>query len=175
MNNTLQNLVRKVNFLEGEHRYNEAIDVYTSIIALAPETVEAYLNRAIIYFKEDRLDEAIADYSKVIAINPQHYYAYEDRAKAYTEKGEYDKAIADYTTIITLDHEIAFWGYYERAKILQKKNKPKEALADLYKFLELDIFLENKAIYIDNARKHEAAGNYEKAIAECEKSLEQCV
>jgi hypothetical protein len=88
-------------------------------IRLNPDKVEAYQDRAEVYFSKNDMPKAIADYTKVIQVKPT-VEAYCRRARAYVEGRQLEKAVDDYSKAINLDPACAE-PYRERAKLREKK------------------------------------------------------
>ena len=77
-----------------------AIERYSEAIKLNPDFVEAYFDRAHVYFWIDDFDKAIKDFTRVLEFNPDHAYTHVQRGKVYSEKGCSDRAIDDFNRAI---------------------------------------------------------------------------
>ncbi|ACK71040.1 TPR repeat-containing protein [Gloeothece citriformis PCC 7424] len=75
--------------------YQGAIEDFTEVIDLYPDSAEAYYNRGIAYSKLGNYDAAIADYNQAISLNSNLAEAYVDRAKIYFHFGNSSKGLKD--------------------------------------------------------------------------------
>ncbi len=83
----------RVDELNEEGRYQEALPYSDGALALSPRFCLAYINRGITLKNLGRLDEAIACYDKVIEeINPRYKKAWGNKANALIVRGDIDGA-----------------------------------------------------------------------------------
>lgn len=75
--------------------YQGAIEDFTEVIRLYPNSAEAYYNRGIAYTKLGNYQAAIADYNQAISFNPNLAEVYVDRAKVYSHLGNSSEALKD--------------------------------------------------------------------------------
>lgn len=81
------------NELNGQGRFNEALEYFDKALDLSPRFCLGYINKGIALKNLGRLDEAIACYDKVIEkINPGYKKAWHNKAVALWTKGEIDEA-----------------------------------------------------------------------------------
>jgi len=140
--------------------YDDAIEAYTSAIALDPNYAAAYNNRGAVYAKnslikalldknknpriadvyknnaDEDYDRAIEDYNKAIALDPNYALAYARRGSAYDNKGQYDRAIEDYNKAIALDPNYAA-AYNNRGLAYYKKGNMGRAISDFQKACDM--------------------------------------
>jgi tetratricopeptide (TPR) repeat protein len=116
--------------------FDAAIKDYSSALAIAPQFVEAYVNRG--QAKQSRQDwaGAISDYSEALRLKPEAgtYFA---RASAREIKGDLEGAIADYTRTLELDPNSA-QAYVNRAAIETMLGKKIEADRDFESAFKID-------------------------------------
>src|SRR3989338_7098103 len=117
--------------------YDDAIEAYTSAIALDPNYAAAYNNRGVAYKNKGQNDRAIEDYNKAIALDPNYAAAYNNRGNAYANKGQYDRAIEDYNKAIALDPNYAK-AYNNRGGAYDNKGQNDRAIEDYNKAIALD-------------------------------------
>ncbi|WP_367997176.1 SUMF1/EgtB/PvdO family nonheme iron enzyme [Planktothrix pseudagardhii] len=86
---------------QGE--YTTAIDDFTQVLLLEPNSPDANYNRGLAYSKLGEYQAAIEDYHQTLRLNPNYVGAYNNRANAYYKLGEYEKAIADYNSCLALN------------------------------------------------------------------------
>jgi len=115
--------------------FDEAIEAYTSAIALNEKFVEAYIERGKIYSLRGQYDKAISDFSKAIVIEPSGVEAYRLRGWAFYSIREGDSAIADYNKAITMVPEDA-WTYQRRGDAyIDRKRDYDKAIEDYSKVI----------------------------------------
>ena len=73
-----------------------AIKCLSEAIKLNPFFVEAYFERAHVYWGINDLDKAIKDFTRVIDLNRDHAFTHVQRGKVYSEKGCSDRAKEDF-------------------------------------------------------------------------------
>lgn len=78
----------------------DAIKLLDEAIEINPNLVEAYFDRACIYWDLKQYEQAIQNFDKVIEINPGDTGAYLSRGKVYQEMGQYEKALQDYNEVL---------------------------------------------------------------------------
>jgi len=86
---------------QGE--YTTAIDDFTQVLLLEPNSPDANYNRGLAYSKLGEYQAAIEDYHQTLRLNPNYVEAYNNRANAYYKLGQYEKAIADYNSCLALN------------------------------------------------------------------------
>ncbi len=106
-------------YRRGDHAL--AVALFTEAIAVDPDNMNAYLNRAFCHVLLKQYTEAIKDLTVVIEREPKHALAYTTRGSSYLRSGEPDKALADLEMVISLDprNEEAWnnkgWAYKARS------------------------------------------------------------
>ena len=70
-----------------------AIRNYTRAVEIFPRYVNAYIQRAKVYYLEDQFDEALKDVSTAIFIDPENTYAWYFSGKIYNTIGQPDSAL----------------------------------------------------------------------------------
>jgi len=155
-------------FLQQKKYYDDAITLYSKIIALKPDWDWPYSNRGAAYSDKHLYDEAIADYNKALDLNPRLAEAYNNRGIAYKDKRLYDEAIADYTRALELNPRDAA-AYNNRGNAYKDKGLYDEAIADYNKALDLNPRLaeayNNRGIaYKDKRLYDEAIADYTRAL-----------
>jgi len=91
----------KNHYQQGE--YTTAIDDFTQVLLLEPNSPDANYNRGLAYSKLGEYSAAIEDYNQTLRLNPNYLRAYNNRANTYYKLGEYEKAIADYNSCLVLN------------------------------------------------------------------------
>ena len=89
--------------------YDEAIWLFTQVLAARPKSVEALNSRAIAYLERDRagdVERAIDDLVHALTISPGRAATYVNLAAAYVERGtetDLDRAIAELTEALRIE------------------------------------------------------------------------
>ena len=128
--------------------YDDAIEAYTSAIALDPNYAAAYNNRGAVYAKNS-LIKALLDKNK----NPRIADVYKNNADE-----DYDRAIEDYNKAIALDPNYA--DAYNNRGAVYAKNSLIKALLD-----------KNKNPRIADVYKNNADEDYDRAIEDYNKAI----
>jgi len=118
--------------------YDDAIEAFTSVIALNPNDAGTYNNRGYAYGSKGQYDRAIGDYNKAIAIDPNDAIAYTNRGIAYGNKGQYDRAIEDFNKAIALDPNYD-QTYTNRGVAYALSGNTGRAISDLQKACDLGV------------------------------------
>lgn len=151
---TKKNKEELSNRLEAEHhfslagryyqdeKYKEAINSYSKVIELEPESSDAYVNRGVAYAKLEQRDMSMKDYNKAIELDPDDIDAYFNRAISYDFLGQADAAIKDYTKAIEIDSSYAR-AYVNRATVYSDLGQFDEAINDCNQAIKLNPSLSN--------------------------------
>ena len=109
--------------------YDEAVWLFTQVLAVQPRSVEALNSRALAYLERDRegdVDLAIDDLVQAVTISPAHAATYVNLAAAYVERGsnaDLDRAIDDLTEALQLQPGYAS-AYVNRAGAYLARGDP---------------------------------------------------
>ena len=114
-----------------------AIKRLDKAIGLDPLFVEAYFERAHVYWSQDNFDKAIEDFTSAIDLNPDHALTHFQRGKVYRCKGCDDRAIDDFNRAIDLDPGDAE-AYRERGFAYEQRGDCDLAEADYNMAEELE-------------------------------------
>jgi len=110
-------------------KFNEAITEFNKVIAINPESANAYYNLGFAYDKKGDLAEAISNFSKAIEIDPTLTDAYYNRAFAYYKKGNFNNAITDYSKVVEISPEAAD-AHYGLGLAYSKKGNLNKAISE---------------------------------------------
>jgi len=117
-------------------KYQQAIDEFSKLIALAPDNADAYKNRGVSRMKQEKFDLAIEDFEKAKELFPELKGLHSNLGVAWFYKKEYQKAIENYDIEIQMAPENHV-AYFNRALCLAELDRNKEALHDLSQTLTL--------------------------------------
>lgn len=151
--------------------YDEIIKKQTKIISKSPTegTSEAFLSRAIAYFKKEEYNKSINDLTESIKNFPSASKLYWIRGIAYSMVGHFEGAVSDFNKYESLGGEFDPETYTLRATAYMQLNNNDKALLDYNKALEVkpDIFkvrMYRGMIYTDNQEYEKAIVDYEAAL-----------
>jgi serine/threonine protein kinase/tetratricopeptide (TPR) repeat protein/TolB-like protein len=149
-------------------KFAEAIEEMKRVVALAPNSDEAYRNLAKAYLRAGQKNEAIEAYKKAIQAGPYYWKNYEDLGDAYIELGDYNNALLTLQRVIELAPDISF-GYQDVGTVYFDQGKFQEALPYELKALSItpnpDLYTNIGTIYFYLGRYAEAVPMFEKAVA----------
>ncbi|MDX9786779.1 MAG: tetratricopeptide repeat protein [Desulfobacterales bacterium] len=123
------------NYKQGN--YQEAIDLFTELIVIAPDNAKAYKNRGVALMSVRKMDDAIQDFNTALRIDPSLKGLYSNLGAAWHYKGEYEKAVFNYDIAIK-EAPNSYVSYFNRAISRVALNRLEEARADLEKTLALN-------------------------------------
>ncbi len=151
-----------------QKNHEKAIADYSRLLQLRPHDCEAYYSRGFSRLEKKEYEKALADFNEVLSRQPEASYGYNGRCRAWYCLRAYDKAEDDITECIRLyDRETAnlcrvAWYYVFQGDLRQ-------ALKSFEQFQKT--FLRGSGNYLDRAKCHEALGDSDKAIADCNEAL----
>jgi tetratricopeptide (TPR) repeat protein len=153
-----------------QQRWDEALAEFSAALAQDPKKVDAYSNRAFVYYQKGQNDRAIADGTAALALNPRSGAAYVNRGLAYAATDRMDQAIADYTKAIEVDPRVRGQAFFNRGVLYGKQGRVDEALADYAQAIADDdeasqAYHNRGALYADVKRQ------YDRALAEFTKAI----
>jgi tetratricopeptide (TPR) repeat protein len=145
-----------------------AIDGYTKLIALQPQSGEAYYGRGRAYNKKGDFARGIIDFNKAIELQPAYAEAYTYRGAANAVLGKFDEAINDLTKAIQLNPQI-YDAYYNRGLAHRNSGNRDQAIKDFETAIALDPkepkgFFERGFTYNGQGNRDEAIRDFNKAI-----------
>lgn len=150
-------------------RYQEAIEAYNHVIALAPNDAPAYYNRGLSYRPFKQNEQAIADYDRAIILDPNYVNAYVARGNAYDDLKQYERAIADYDRAIALNPNDVL-AYHNRGLTYENMKQYQRAIQDYDRAITLN---PNYAMaYNSRGVAYEYIGQYQRAMQNYERALE---
>ena len=86
--------------------WEEAMDVWTTLIAKYPDAAEYFVERGVCKFNL-KFKHAILDFNEAIEMEPTNAYFYSCRAYIRDKTGDTEGSVADYTKALELDPEDA--------------------------------------------------------------------
>ena len=152
--------------LEQQERYDEAFEMITHCLSIAPEAPSALYKVATYYFFLNRKEMALEALSKAVEGEPNNYWYKQTLASYYQTNREYDKAIAVLEEMQRLfpkrNGELltALVGLYSHT---QQYDKVVDALERLEQLMG-----KSEAISMEKSRNYLLMGNKESAFGELE-------
>jgi tetratricopeptide (TPR) repeat protein len=163
-------LLRRAMACVREGKPIQSIALFSELIGLQPESMDAYLNRGSAYIQSGQFELGIADFSHVISMKPDAMEAWYNRGTAFVVAHQYDRAIADLTEAIRLRPDTAR-AYCNRAAAYMEKSDYESALADFGTGIQKDANL--PFCYYVRGDLYFKKEDYQKAVDDLTKSLPQ--
>lgn len=91
------------NLLEDAGSFSEALRLYESAIAIAPQYARAYINKGIALHAMGRLDQAISCYSHALTLEPDNAKTHFNIGNAWQANRQYELALGAYERALALD------------------------------------------------------------------------
>ncbi len=99
--------------------YHKAVEAFSRVIELAPNSAHAYNNRGVAYSELGNYRLAIKDFNRAIHLNPDEALFRFNRGIAFGKGEEFELAIKDLTRVIEMDPQHAdarfFLGLIQRS------------------------------------------------------------
>jgi len=151
-----------------QQRYEDAVQVFTELIALDPDNPEAYKNRGVAHMKLAQYDPAIVDFEKTRQMTPDLEGLHSNLGVAWYYKGEYAKAIANYDMEIALSPD-SHYVYFNRAICRAELKQYDKSFDDIAKTLALvpdyyPAYCLKGDLYLELENMESARAAYEKAV-----------
>eukprot|EP01006_Ploeotia_vitrea_P048415 TRINITY_DN67234_c2_g1_i1.p3 TRINITY_DN67234_c2_g1~~TRINITY_DN67234_c2_g1_i1.p3 ORF type:complete len:172 (+),score=91.85 TRINITY_DN67234_c2_g1_i1:417-932(+) len=125
--------------LYDQHKFAEAVDMYTQALKLDNKSGDCYFNRANAYRNQGILDLALDDYSKAIKINPQDAGAMVKKGitlTLYSSKKKSAKAISLFTKALEIEPNNSE-AFVKRGGAFKELGQLEEALRDFTTCIEM--------------------------------------
>lgn len=154
-------------------RFEEALESFERVCALAPDKAVAHFYRArALSTKAERLDQALEAVNEAIRLDDKQAIFYNFRGVQHRSKGNHQGAYDDYKKALVLNPTFAM-AAKNLAQLYQLDKKEAEALKVLEQQVALGV--ENKDVYIMLAWLYTDAGNTEKTLIYAAKAADMGV
>ena len=120
-----------------EKDVDKQIELYTEILKLSPDDVDALNNRGVAYGDKGDYGKAIENFDKAVKINPNDADLYINLGNAYNNNGDHNKAIENFDKAIKISPDDAD-AYYNRSLSYTYKNDLENALNDINQSIEFN-------------------------------------
>ena len=144
------------------------IDAYTKKIESNPQSQEAYVDRAFLYFLLDDIKSAISDYDKLISLNPnnEEYFLNRGYLKHISHKRE--DALKDYQSALKIKPDYAF-AHNNMGVVLAELGRKDESLVAYNTAIQIDpnyadAYYNRGNLKTRTNKDNEALEDYNKAI-----------
>ena len=161
--------------------FDEAVWLFTQVLAVRPRSVDALNSRALAYLERARVgdvDRAIDDLAQAATVNPGHAATYVNLAAAHVERGseaDLDRAIAELTEALEIRPGYAS-AYVNRAGAYVARGAPgdlERAFEDLEEVQDGNPDLAPAHVARGNAHVARGAeGDMEKALADYSRAID---
>ena len=164
----LQGLVESGRKAAADGRYEDALTIFTRVLAADAGITDAYNRRAGVYLELGNFPQALADYNRAIALDSKNASLYSNRAAVALNQEKYLQAIEDYNKAIELDskasHLLVYrgWAYFKAGDIAK-------ATSDYKRALELDP--KSGSAYANRAWFFDKQGKVAQALDEYNQAL----
>jgi Flp pilus assembly protein TadD len=110
--------------------FAQALQDFTSAIAMNPDYAEPYNNRGVVYSRLGLHAQALEDYTRAVRVKPDFAYAYNNIGNTLKVFGQFDRAIEYYTKAIFFDPRYS-GAYLQRGMAYKSLGKADQAMEDL--------------------------------------------
>ena len=106
--------------LEVLGNFEAAIKEYSAVVAVRPDSPDAYVNLGAAYKKKGDLEKALASYDRALELRPRHIAALTNRGWVFVDQERWDQARSDFELVLSTNPEdqAALQGL---ARVLEKR------------------------------------------------------
>lgn len=115
----------------------QGIVTYSQKISTNPNSEDAYINRAFLYFLLDNVESAIADYDALINLNPNNADFYLNRGYLKHISHKREEALQDYNMALKINPDYAY-AYNNRGVVLAELGRNAESLNSYNAAIKID-------------------------------------
>lgn len=146
----------------------QALEAFSSVIAMDPYYSEYYNERGAIFFKDGNLRAAERDYLRAIELSPPYSEVWINLGQCYREMERREDAIAAYTRALDLDPQ-AVLPLIGRAEMYAECGQPEQALQDYDAALQLEpqqplVLAARAVVYYECGQLSQALNDLDRAI-----------
>lgn len=141
---------------------------YDSALMLQPSYMDAYFDRATVFYQTDLYNKAIEDLNIYLLNIENDWQAFEMRGECYGRMGEYTFAVDDYDRALKINPENAD-AYFNRAYFLMKMERYEPAIVDFKKAVVYG-FKDSRYLYYNKGNAEYQIGNKEQACKDWSKA-----
>jgi len=145
--------------LDGQGRFDEALDVYQQALRIEPGRYQLHTNLGRSLGKLGRHAEALAEYREAIRLHPDSAILHNAAGSELAALGQFNDALREFAEAERLDPQYP-WPHVETVKVFLKQGRDKEAGDELRAALRLgadDFQILAYAAYVLAANENAAA------------------
>lgn len=147
-----------------------AMDIYSQILSIQPENINALHFLGLAHYQEGDLDTALRYITKAVTLGPNYADAYNNLGSVLRDMGRTDDAIICFRKAISLSSGLCN-AYVNLGSIFQKQGNIDDAVTYYEKAAACSP--ENAEIHFALGLIHQQKGNIEKAIDSYRKAIQQ--
>lgn len=147
---------------------DQAILAFKRVLAVKPDSADAYYNMGKVLKQQGKLKQAILAYNNALAIKPDYADAFYNMGNALKEQGELEEAILAYNNALIIKPDYAD-ACHNLGTVLKDQGKLKEAILAYNSALAIKPNYATAYLNIGNALKE--LGKLEGALASYNKAL----
>ncbi len=159
-----QALNLKASILFKQQKYDDAIEIYSTLIDKNPNDLYNYVNRAQAKVLSHQKEEVLEDYKKALLIDPKSIKTYLSRGSYYFGNKEYLKALEDFYHVVDLGEQTA--DNYSNIALTHEILSQSKKAAEYYK-KAIDIDSSSYNNYIKYAQILNELKQFDDAIVVC--------
>jgi tetratricopeptide (TPR) repeat protein len=125
------------NISQHESLLNSALDDFNKAIGIAPDNIQPYLGKGMVFLLLNKFEEAIEEFKRVLQLNPKCAIAYLQRGLAYRSINKFDEATSDFSNAIKFEPN-EMTHYHTRGITYLLMEQSKLALDDFNKAIDID-------------------------------------
>lgn len=127
--NTPDEFIKKGKFHQEYGQWSDAIKDYTDALALNPNYVPAYIERALVKQIKGDMQDAVLDLDLALALDSMNLRALNARGALHYELGNYKSSLSDLNRALQI-HPYYVNALLNRGKVLEKMGKKDAACKD---------------------------------------------
>ena len=154
---------------ERNKDWQDAITLWSDVIAKNPQAPRAHTNRGLRYLNLGKHQRALDDFNRALALESNSAQSYINRANANGQLGKYARAIEDCARAIGLQPDLK-GVHYNRGNYYKQVGNFQRALDDYSR--EIKVQPDFAAVYNNRGNTYQQLGNYQRALADFTRAIE---
>jgi tetratricopeptide (TPR) repeat protein len=152
--------------------YDQAIADYDSALAIRSNDATTYYNLGLAYDGKRDEQTALRKYNMAILLRTNYPQAYVMRGHIYARMKDYDRALADFQQAEQDDPQMAD-AYYDAGYVHASKKEFQDAITEYGKAIDRYTLVDEHLphAYLSRAAAYRHLGNYDAAMADCNKVM----
>ena len=154
---------------ERNKDWQDAITLWSDVIAKNPQATRAHTNRGLRYLNLGKQQQALDDFDRALALKSNSAQSYINRANANGQLGKYARAIEDCARAIGLQPDLK-GVHYNRGNYYKQVGNFQRALDDYSR--EIEVQPDFAAVYNNRGNTYQQLGNHQRALADFTRAIE---